>query len=379
MSGRELYEAIHGGRQFDRLPLQAVGAWGETVDRWHEEGLPDDRDHNVVVGLASDDAIHPPLNLNMVPEFEIHVLDVGDRHVKLVDEFGVTKMMMRRDYDRCEGKMRGAGQTSGMSHWVDFPVKTLADWKGIYEKRFEHTLSGRLPEDWSERKPRFVQAAETRWVSCFTFPFGGFFSALRQLMGLQGAVFAIADAPDLVRTIVSDLCDFYCAAYSEFTSDGVRVDQLTCFEDMCGTKGPIIGPAMFREFIAPGYRRFVGALKEMGVRQILIDTDGNAWDILKEFADCGVTGVHPCEVQSEMDAEKLRRAFPTLSLNGGIDKRALTKGPAEIDAELERRFATAWKHGRYTPSLDHGAPPDIPWANFAHYAQRCRELASRAR
>jgi hypothetical protein len=42
-------------------------------------------------------------------------------------------------------------------------------------------------------------------VSHFSFPFGGLFSAVRQLMGLEGTIFAMADNPQLVKTIVSDL------------------------------------------------------------------------------------------------------------------------------------------------------------------------------
>jgi len=72
---------------------------------------------------------------------------------------------------------------------------------------------------------------------------------------------------------------------------------------------------------------------------------------------------------------RLREAFPDLFLNGGIAKGALAKGIAEIDAEVESRFRTAWAHGRYTPALDHLAPPDIPYANAQHYARRYLELA----
>ena len=39
----------------------------------------------------------------------------------------------------------------------------------------------------------------------------------------------------------------------------------------------------------------------------------------------------------------------------------------------ERCFRVAWTQGRYTPSLDHGAPPDIPWDNVRYYADRYRE------
>jgi len=376
MNGREVWQAVYGGERPDRMPVQPVGPWAETLDRWHEEGLPEGEDHNVLLGLAGDDCLNLPLNLNMVPEFPVRVLSVDDEHVTLVDEYGVTKMMMKSDYVRSKGRMNGGGLMSGMSHWIDFPVKGLADWKYIFEGHFRPTLEGRLPADWNERKTSFIEQSRTRWVCLFASYFGGFFSALRQLMGLEGMVFAIADDPQLVRTIIADLAGFYVSVFSKALADGVRLDQLTCFEDMCSTKGPLMSPAMFRQLIAPGYRELTGALREMGVSHVFIDTDGNAWELIPDMIAAGVTGTHPCEAQATMDVEKLRNSFPRFCLDGGIDKRALTKGPAEIDAEVERAFRVAWQHGRYTPALDHCAPPDIPWANIEHYAKRCLELAA---
>jgi len=205
-------------------------------------------------------------------------------------------------------------------------------------------------------------------VSHFSFPFGGLFSAVRQLMGLEGAIFAMVDNPQLVKTIVSDLSDFYLESYSLLIPE-VRLDQITCFEDMCSNRASLISPAMFREFFAPGYRKYIGGLRDMGVQQVFIDTDGDARLIIPELMDCGFTGVHPCEIKAGMDTEKLRRQYPTLCLNGGIDKTAVAEGGQKLEAEFERRFRTAWELGRYTPGLDHGAPPDISWANMQHYAR----------
>jgi hypothetical protein len=100
-----------------------------------------------------------------------------------------------------------------------------------------------------------------------------------------------------------------------------------------------------------------------------MDTDGNAWDILTEMIEAGITGISPCEVHANMHADRLREAFPELFLNGGIAKGALTKGPSEIASEVNRRFRVAWREGRYTPSIDHGAPPNIPWQNLLEYAR----------
>ena len=59
--------------------------------------------------------------------------------------------------------------------------------------------------------------------------------------------------------------------------------------------------------------------------------------------------------------EALCSGAPGPSANAYIDMRALPLGPEATDAEVERRMTLAWKEGRYTPALDHGAPPDNSW------------------
>jgi hypothetical protein len=358
--------AINAGERVDRLPVPGIWPWAEARERWVREGLPAEADHNALLDLTNDDFRHLPLNLNMVPAMPIKVLDLGPDYVTLIDEFGVTKRCLRSDYDRSGGFKTAAGAMSAMSQWIDFPVKDLRSWQAIREARFQPTLEGRLPAGWSAVE--HAAEAETRWVGFFCFPLFGLFGPLRELMGLEGLLFAMYDTPALVRTIIDDLTDFWLDTFA-LVLPAARLDQVTFFEDMCATKGPLCGPALFREFLAPGYRKVIGGLRALGVSEFWMDTDGNAWDLLPELLACGITGTSPCEAQADMDVARLREAFPTLNLGGGIDKRALvTDDDAVIDAEIARCYRVAWERGRYSPSLDHGAPPDISWRAAQRYA-----------
>jgi len=217
-----------------------------------------------------------------------------------------------------------------------------------------------------------VERAETRWVRFGGFPFFGLFGPMRELMGLEGLLFGMCDNPDLIHTIVADLTDFWLATLNQILGD-VRVDHIHFFEDMCGTKAPLLSPAMFREFIAPGYRKTIGGLREMGVRHFTVDSDGDVNLLIPELLATGVDGIHPCEVNAHMDVAGLREEYPQLVLIGGIDKRVLIHGPKEIDAELERCFTVAWQKGGYWPSLDHAASPDMAWSNMVYFAERYRD------
>ena len=368
LNGRMRYHAIYSGEKFDRLPICRVGSWGETDIRWLSEGLRDGEDPNEVVGLISDETMRLPVNLNMYPLFDIKVLNEDGRHVTLVDEYGVTKRMLQSDFDRSEGKKGSAGATSSMSQWLDFPVKSIKTWKKIFDERFQPSRTGRLPDTWNDDKAGFQLRAETRWVNHFSFPYGGLFSAVRELMGIEGLAYATADDPELIRTIVEDLSGVYLDIFSLVIPD-VRLDQITCFEDMCSNRAPLVSPEMFRVFFMPAYKKYISGLKDMGVQQVFIDTDGDSRLIIPELMECGFTGVHPCEIKAGMDPEPLLDQYPTLCCNGGIDKVAVAKGGRWLEEEFKKRFETAWKYGRYTPGLDHSAPPDISWDNIQQYSR----------
>ena len=133
MNGRERMEAILAGERPDRLPLHGVWGWGEAIQRWLHEGLDkaDVNGWNVggALGLSDPEgALSIPVELGMVPAFPIDVLSKNEEHVVLVDELGVTKRMLRSDFDRSGGLQTASGLMSSMCEWLDYPVKDMASW-----------------------------------------------------------------------------------------------------------------------------------------------------------------------------------------------------------------------------------------------------------
>jgi hypothetical protein len=380
MNGRDRMRAIISGEKPDRLPIRPIQGWKESVERWMQEGLVLGKNGTATVseavGLIDPEAeLLLPLDFNMCPRFKIKILEKEKEYVLLTDEFGVTKKMLRADFDRSNGYKTEAGQMSSMSEWLDFPVTNLDSWKEIYEQRFQPKIEDRLPTGWKKERSHFLQQSETRWVKLSVFPFFGLFGPIRELMGIEQLLFTMVDNPKLIHTIIDDLITFWLATLSEIIQGGIRVDEVLFFEDMCGTKAPIIGPTMFGEFLKPGYRKITNALRDLGVTLFTVDTDGNAWKLIPEMLEAGINGLHPCEVQAGMDAFELRSSFPSLYLNGGIAKGALTKGLKDIQFEIERRFKVAWSMNMYTPRLDHLAPPDISFENLKHYANIYLDMA----
>lgn len=153
----------------------------------------------------------------------------------------------------------------------------------------------------------------------------------------------------------------------------VRVDVIHLWEDMCGRQGPLISPAHWREFMAPCYQRIRAFAGVHDIPVISVDTDGQPDLIVPPMLATGVNFLFPMEVSAGADVNIYRKKYPELALMGGIDKRALARGPAAIESELER-IRPALASGRYIPDLDHHVPPDVLWPNFCYYATKLREM-----
>jgi len=143
---------------------------------------------------------------------------------------------------------------------------------------------------------------------------------------------------------------------------------------MCYRTGSIISPAMFREFMMPYYQRLTGALRDLGVHHVNLDTDGNLWELIPLFLESGITGLYPMEAQADMDIVEVRKKFPHLRILGGMNKMQIARGPAAIDAELEAKIPFMLERGGYIPFVDHHVPPDVSWENFVYYRTRLRKM-----
>jgi hypothetical protein len=178
--------------------------------------------------------------------------------------------------------------------------------------------------------------------------------------------------PDLVHEIMDHMTGIYLAVFKQVVRD-VRVDVIHLWEDMCYRNGPLISPRHWEAFMGPNYRRIAAFARAHGIPILSVDTDGNPALIASPMVDAGVNLLFPMEVAAGCDVNAWRKAHPALGLLGGVDKRALARGPEAIDAELAR-IRPAVETGRYIPALDHLVPDNVSWENYCYYARGLGEL-----
>jgi uroporphyrinogen decarboxylase len=219
-------------------------------------------------------------------------------------------------------------------------------------------------------------AAEGRMISQRVI---GAYMYLRSLIGPEQVLYFFHDHPDLIHDCMkawARLADAVIARHQEH----VTIDEFFLGEDICYNHGPLISPAMMKEFIFPYYRKVLAPLKaQQRDKQrhlfVHVDTDGFAEPVIPLYQEAiGLDVMSPFEVAAGCDVVRVGRNHPGLVIKGGIDKRVLAQGRQAIDRHLEHILPAMRARGGYVPTCDHGVPAEVPLKDYFYYRERCLAL-----
>ena len=348
MTPRERFHAVMKFRPGVRTLLWEFSYWTATVERWYKEGLrrssyspmpglpPGEvvfaegcpyphrpgkvryRDVDVHRFHGFDDgAVRVPITWRIHPSFPQQILeDHGDTQT-LINTDGVTVKVHKKDVS--------------LPQFLDWPVRDRADWERLRTERLGPDLKGRFTDRWETQAETYRDR---------DYPLGitmeGFFSTPRELIGVERQLRLYYEDPALMHDINRHLADLWLTILEELYSR-VDLDFVLFTEDMAFKTGPLISPQLFDEFIAPYYKRLTQFIRSQGTDIVFVDTDGDCRLLIPGFLDAGVDGLLPNEVMAGMDLVKIRKQFPTLLLQGGLDKTRIARSKIEIDAELEAK------------------------------------------
>jgi len=356
MTSRERILGTLLGQPVDRPPYFCLfGPWATTLERWHEEGLPEGQNWGAEFGFDPG-WVAAPVNLGWCPEWTDEVIRDDDEYVIHRDQRRGIIVRDRRD--------RGS-----MPEWLEYPVKTREDWERFKHERFDPADPARFPGNWAEWCD--AQKGGERPVMVGAFPWG-IFGTPRDLVGAEEVLMLFYDDPEWVHDMMDYLTDFWIQIY-ERVAQHVRIDWIHIWEDMAGRQGSLISGDMFREFMTPNYRKIRDFCDAHDVPILSVDTDGDCTDMVPWFLEAGVNVLYPFERQAGCDIVAIREAYPELGMVCGFNKRAIAEGPKAIDRELAVT-ARVLDAGRFIPGPDHLLPPDVPWDHMRYYCRRWKEV-----
>ena len=162
--------------------------------------------------------------------------------------------------------------------------------------------------------------------------------------GLDKLIIDMHRNPTFARKVMKKCADACFEFAKMMLDDGVDLPVLT--DDYADNYGPMISPALFREFELPYLKRVIDAAKKRGV-SVMKHSDGNLYPILDDIVDAGITGLHPIEPGPMDIADVKKRYGNKIFLGGNVDCKIVLPYGSEADVrkDVRRVIDAAGKDG----------------------------------
>ena len=351
MNQRDRYIKCLTFEKTDRIPNMEMGVWGETINRWHHEGLPWWTENMFQVGdyFHLDKSFNNdwlPINNGIHPGQPFHVVEDNPEWHIVENKIGL--------------RYKQGKHYASIPQYLKFPVEDMADYERILPL-LDPRDPGRYSDSFDETIAHMGARGELRgihFVALFGFP--------REIMGLENYCMAIYENPGLVERMLDDRVYMARELYKRILAKR-ELDYVQIWEDMAYKSGPLVSPAFMEAHMVERYREICRIFREGGVRLIMMDCDGNIEKMMPIVAKSGLDGIYPCEIAAGSEPVMLRKNYPGVSLLGGVDKRALAFEGREGAKNELRRLQPLIKEGGFIPMIDHFIPPDISYDTFCYY------------
>lgn len=370
MTNRERAMNILHYKPADRFPAVHFGYWGELLVEWAEQGkIPKELSEGNYDGSEKDMELDKLIgwdfnwyhcvgtNNGLSPAFESKVLEVlpdGTKRVQggsgIIERIkpGVNSIPSEDDYIL---KDRKAFEELYLPKMQFRPDRVNVE----YFKHFNETRPKDIP---------------------IGLHLGSVMGEIRNMCSVVGMSYLIYDDDE---TLFADIVDTYAELQYQCAKTvletGAKFDFAHYWEDICFKNGPLLAPDIFEELTAKHYKKRNDLCHEYGIDIISLDCDGVIGKLIPTWYNSGVNTMFPIEVGVWGDQfEAARNEFgPGLHGVGGMDKTALRKDKAAVDAEIERMKRLA-SLGGFLPCPDHRLMPGTKFELVQYYAEEIKKI-----
>jgi len=362
MNTVERFRAQMHYQRRDRSVIWDFNFWRQTIDVWHEQGLPRSVQHHYTGSMGTDAffGIDPTCQWlarpGLLPHFEEKVLeDRGDQE-------------LAQQHDGVQ--VVRAKHIAAIPHHEKHLLVDRASWRKHYKPRLDPDHPDRVGADTAKQIEQLRAKGHV-----VVFSAGSLFGWLRDWMGMENIAMTVYDDPAWFEEMVTTIADCVVGCLERSLEAGATFDGAAFWEDMCYNAGPLLGPQHFKRYLVPQYRRITDVLLAHGVDVIWVDCDGCIDQLLPLWLEAGVNCMFPVEIGTwQADPVKYRKQYgKQLLMMGGFDKRILARTKDQIEAEIVR-LTPLVEEGGFIGFCDHRVPPDVPLANYCFYMVKVRQL-----
>lgn len=370
MTNRERAMNILHFQPVDRLPAVHFGYWGELLGEWVAQGkIPEELAHNNYDGSQTERELDRLIgwdfnwyrtvgsNNGLMPGFEHKVLEVlpdGTRRVQNGD--GMIEKIK-------------PGIASIPSE-DDYLLKNREAFETLYKPKMQYAperVNLEYYRHFNETRPTDVPVG---------LHLGSVLGNIRNMTSVIGMSYLMYDEDEeLFADIVDTYADMQYRCAEAILETGAKFDFAHYWEDICFKNGPLIAPDLFDEICGKHYKKRNDLCHKYGIDIISLDCDGVTDKLLPTWFENGVNTMFPIEVGVWGDQfEPARKKFGNGMLGvGGMDKTALRKDKAAVDAEIERMKRLV-SLGGFLPCPDHRLMPGTKFELVQYYAEEIKKI-----
>lgn len=351
VTSHKRFSHIFNHEPADRIPIIDT-PWEATIERWHEEGMPEDTDYIDYFGL--DRVIS--ISADNSPQYPTETVEETDEYVISTTPWGVT--------------LKNWKHATSTPEFIDYKVEDRDAW----EQAKERMKPTRDRINWQRLQENYDQWRENGyWIQA-----GGWFGfdiTHAQFVGTDTILFALAQDPEWCRDMFTHELEVDLALLDMIWEEGYRFDALRWPDDMGYKQNQFFSMDTYREVLKPIHKRAIEWAHEKGIKTEL-HSCGDVRPFVPELVDIGLDSLNPLEVKAGMDPVALKEEYgDELVFHGGINA-LLWDEPEKIREEMERIIPVMKRNGGYIFSSDHSVPSSVSLNDFRTIVDRAKELGS---
>lgn len=193
---------------------------------------------------------------------------------------------------------------------------------------------------------------------------GGLFGASWYLRGLENYMVDMYEDPEWAMVIADRVTETLIERAKLTAAAGV--DVFTYYDDLGTQTGPLLSPAMWREYFKPRWAKVFDAVRSLNPNAIIfMHSCGCVKDFIPDFIDIGLDILHPLQPET-MDVYEVAKEYQKdICFWGTISmQKTLNLGtPQDVDNEVKERVERLGKNGHLILSPGNMFTPDTPFEN----------------
>jgi len=195
---------------------------------------------------------------------------------------------------------------------------------------------------------------------------GGPYSRTSRLRGTEQFMVDIAEDPQYTKVLAEKVTEHLIkVGLEQLRRDRLTSTGIWIFDDLAGNDGILMSPRSYEKIFYPSLVKMVKAFKEVGVKKVILHSDGNIESILDMLIEAQIDGINPVEPKAGMNMEKLKKKYGgRLCLIGGMcNALVLPQGSKEEIARQVQAIVELGKDGGVILAA-HSIGADIPVKNY---------------